>query len=121
MTESIDVNAQAVVTVSALRDHTKRAIEVQSELSQKLLEVTKHYLEQAQRASTEAWELFWRINTTPSISERIEAYQTWMRGVTERSASNAGYFLETARSLSEIEMRMLKTPSNDDERGDRAA
>jgi hypothetical protein len=79
------------------------------------LDVTKTFLEQTQRSSTEAWELFWKINTTPSISERLEACQAWMKGTTERNAAAASYLLETTRSLSEIEMKMLKRPSTDDE------
>ena len=120
MTDNIDLNSRAAVTVSTFRDLAKRAIEVQTELSQKLLDITKYCLEQTQRSSTEAWELLWKINTTPSISERIEACQAWMKGTTERSAAAASYLLETTRSLSEIEMKILKRPSTDDE-GKRAA
>lgn len=114
MTDSI--NSRTDATVSSFRNLAKRAIELQTELSEKLLDVTKHCLEQTQRSSTEAWELFWKINTTPSISERIEACQAWMKGTTERSAAAASYLLETTRSLSEIEMKMPKKPSADDER-----
>jgi hypothetical protein len=120
MTDNIDINSRTVATVSAFRDLAKHAIEVQTELSQQLLDVTKHCLEQTQRSSTEAWELFWKVNTTPSISERLEACQAWMKETTERSAAAASYLLETTRSLSKIEMKMLKKPSTDDE-GKRAA
>ena len=111
MTETIDVNSRAVIAESTLRDLAKRAIEVQSEFSQKLFEATKHCLDQTQRSSTDAWELLWKINTTPSISERLEAYQAWTKGVAERSAADASYLLETARSLSEIELKMLRHSS----------
>lgn len=121
MTENIDINFRPAVTVSTFRDLSKRAIEVQTELSQKWLDVTKHCLEETQCSSTEAWELFWKINTTPSISERLEACQAWMKGTTERSAAAASYLLETTRSLSEIEMKMLKRPSSEDEDNKRAA
>ena len=111
MTESIDTNCRT--TPPVFRDLTKRAIEVQSELSQKLLEATKHCLEETQRTSTDAWELFWKINTTPSLSERLESCQAWMKSIIERSAADASYLLETARSLSEIELKMLDRPSAD--------
>jgi hypothetical protein len=121
MTDDIDLNSRKAVTVSTFRDVAKRAIELQTELSQRLLDVNKYYLEQTQRSSTEAWELFWKINTTPSISDRLEACQAWMKGATERSAAAASYLLETTRSLSEIEMKMLKKPSTDDEDNRKAA
>ncbi|HVX77971.1 MAG TPA: hypothetical protein VHB49_17690 [Bradyrhizobium sp.] len=114
MTENID--PRTVATAPIFHELAKRAIEVQSEFSQKLLEASKHCLEQMQRSSTEAWELFWKINSTPSISERLEACQAWMKDVTERSATDASYFLETARSLSEIELKMLKRPSTEFEK-----
>lgn len=111
--EKIDANSPTVATPSAFRDLAKRTIEVQSEFSQKLLELTRHCLEQTQRSSTEAWELFWKINTTSSFSERLEAYQAWMKSITERNAADASYLLEAARSLSEIELKMLKRSSTD--------
>lgn len=113
MTESIDLSSRSIATTSILRDFAKRAVEIQSELSQQFLEATRHCLEQTQRSSTEVWELFWKINTTPSVSERLEACQAWMKSVTERSAADASYLLEVARSIGEIELKALKRPSTD--------
>jgi hypothetical protein len=121
MTGIIDADPRTIVAVSVIRDVTNRAIEVQSQLTQKLLEVNRHCLEQMQLSSTEAWELFWKINTTPSISERLEACQAWTKAVAERGATNTNYLLEATRSLSEIEMKVLKRPSIGDEDSKRAA
>lgn len=118
MTGIIDANYR---TTASLRDAAKQATEVQSELTHKLLEVTRHCLEQMQLSSTEAWELFWKVNTTPSITGRLEACQAWTKAVTERGAADASYLLEATRSLSEIKLKMFKRPSIEDENNKKAA
>src|ERR1700744_2118534 len=104
MTEAIDIRSRTPATESTNPNFTKHAIEVQSELSKRLEEATRHWLEQAQLASTEGWELFWKIHTTPSVTERIQACQAWAKSAAERISSNASYILDTARTLIAIEM-----------------
>jgi hypothetical protein len=111
MTETINIRSLTPAAESTIRDFTKRTIEVQSELSQKLAEATRHWLEEAQMASTEGWEFFWKIHTTPSITERIQACQSWVKSVTERASADASYVLETARALSEIELKLINRAS----------
>jgi hypothetical protein len=72
MTENINIRSLTPATESTIRDFTKRGIEVQSELSQRLAEATRHWLEEAQLASAEGWELFWKIQTAPSTLSEIE-------------------------------------------------
>jgi hypothetical protein len=113
MTENINIRSLTPATESTIRDFTKRGIEVQSELSQKLAEATRHWLEEAQLASAEGWELFWKIQTAPSIPERIQACQTWVRRATERASADTNYLLETARALSEIELKLINRASDE--------
>jgi hypothetical protein len=122
MTEAIDIRSRTAATESTIPDLTKRAIEVQSELSQKLAEATRHWLEQAQLASTEGWELFWKVHTTPSPTERMQACQAWAKGAAERASANANYLLETARALNEIELKLLsRAPDQPTEKTPKAA
>ncbi|MCP1966589.1 hypothetical protein [Bradyrhizobium elkanii] len=91
----------------AIQSYAKRAMAVQSEFSEKLIEANQHWFEQIQIESNEAWELFRRFNSTASVAEKITALQDWAKGVTARSANDATYAIETARSLGTIELNLL--------------
>ena len=100
----------------AIQSYAKRAMAVQSEFSEKLIEANQHWFEQIQIESNEAWELFRRFNSTASVAEKITALQDWAKGVTARSANDATYAIETARSLGTIELNLFarKTGSVDE-------
>ena len=100
----------------AIQSYAKRAMAVQSEFSEKLIEANQHWFEQIQIESNEAWELFRRFNSTASVAEKITALQDWAKGVTARGANDATYAIETARSLGTIELNLLarKTSSVDE-------
>ncbi|GEC59620.1 hypothetical protein ABIF38_003071 [Bradyrhizobium japonicum] len=100
----------------AIQGYAKRAMTVQSEFAEKLIEANRHWFEQIQVESNEAWELFRRFNSTASVAEKITALQDWAKGVTARSASDATYAIETARSLGTIELNLFarKTGSVDE-------
>ncbi|GEC59555.1 hypothetical protein ABIF38_003244 [Bradyrhizobium japonicum] len=91
----------------AIQSYAKRAMAVQSEFSEKLIEANQHWFEQIQIESNEAWELFRRFNSTASVAEKITALQDWAKGVTARSANDATYAIETARSLGTIELNLF--------------
>ncbi|VIO72896.1 hypothetical protein CI1B_45450 [Bradyrhizobium ivorense] len=99
--------SQARPVAEAIQSCAKRAIAVQSEFSEKLIEANRHWLEQIQIESTEAWELFRKFNSTASVAEKITALQDWSKGVTARAAEDATYAIETARSLGTIELNLL--------------
>ena len=100
----------------AIQSYAKRAMAVQSEFSEKLIEANQHWFEQIQIESNEAWELFRMFNSTASVAEKITALQDWAKGVTARGANDATYAIETARSLGTIELNLLarKTSSVDE-------
>jgi hypothetical protein len=85
----------------------KRAIAVQSEASEKLIEAGHHCLDQIQAESAEALEFFRKFNDNATAAERVSALQEWLKGATERGAKNAGYAIETARALADIETRLF--------------
>ncbi|MCA1400485.1 hypothetical protein [Bradyrhizobium sp. BRP56] len=100
----------------AMQSNAKRAMAVQSEFSEKLIEANRHWFEQIQIESNEAWELFRRFNSTASVAEKITALQDWAKGATARGANDATYAIETARSLGTIELNLFarKTSSVDE-------
>lgn len=98
---------EARPVADAIQNCAKRAMAVQSEFSEKLIEANRHWFEQIQIESNEAWELFRRFNSTASVAEKITAVQDWAKGVTARSAQDATYAIETARSLGTIELNLF--------------
>ncbi|MTV15430.1 MULTISPECIES: hypothetical protein [Bradyrhizobium] len=119
MTGQIEVRAVS----DAIQSFAKRTMAVQSEFSEKLIEANQHWFEQIQVESNEAWELFRRFNSTASVAEKVTALQDWAKGVTARSANDATYVIETARSLGTIELNLFarKTIDVDDEVTQKAA
>lgn len=109
-------HSEARPVSDAVQSYAKRAMAVQSEFSEKLIEANQHWFEQIQIESNEAWELFRRFNSTASVAEKITALQDWAKGVTARGANDATYAIETARSLGTIELNLLarKTSSVDE-------
>ena len=97
--------SEARPVADAIQHCAKRAMAVQSEFSEKLIEANRHWFEQIE--SNEAWELFRRFNSTASVAEKITALQDWAKGVTARSAQDATYAIETARSLGTIELNLF--------------
>ncbi|MVT70446.1 hypothetical protein GPL21_35820 [Bradyrhizobium pachyrhizi] len=106
----------------AIQSYAKRAMAVQSEFSEKLIEANRHWFEQIQVESSEAWELFRRFNSTASVAEKITALQDWAKGATARGANDATYAIETARSLGTIELNLFaRKTSGVDEATQKAA
>ena len=104
-------NRSNAAVAEAIRDVTKRVTAVQSEFSKKLIEASLRWLEQIQIESNHAWEFVRRVNSTASAAERISSFQEWIEGVTERGGEDAIYAIETARALSDIEMKLFARPA----------
>ena len=115
-------HSEARPVSDVVQSYAKRAMAVQSEFSEKLIEANQHWFEQIQIESNEAWELFRRFNSTASVAEKITALQDWTKGVTARGANDATYAIETARSLGTIELNLLaRKTSSVDEAAQKAA
>jgi hypothetical protein len=113
MTDYTDNRPVAGVVVEAIQSSAQRAIAAQSELSEKLVEANRHWFEQIQIESNEAWEFFRKFNSTVSMAEKITTLQDWIKGVTERGAQDATYAIETARSLGNIKLNLFTRQTND--------
>ncbi|MBR0900674.1 hypothetical protein JQ616_37460 [Bradyrhizobium tropiciagri] len=105
----------------AIQSAAKRAIAVQSEFSEKLIQANRHWLEQIQIESNEAWELFRKFNSSTSVAEKITDLQDWMKRRTARGAEDATYAIETARSLSTIELNLFARKTGDEAEPTRSA
>ncbi|MBR0934226.1 hypothetical protein [Bradyrhizobium jicamae] len=105
MTDHNETHPGAVA--EAIQSYAKRAISVQSDFSEKLIEANRHWLEKIQIESNEGWDLFRKFNSTSSVAEKITTLQDWMKGFTARSAEEATYAIETARSLGTIELNLF--------------
>ena len=115
-------HSEARPSAAAIQTCAKRAMAVQSEFSEKLIEANRHWFEQMQIESNEAWELFRKFNSTASVAEKITALQDWAKGATARSAKEATYAIETARSLGTIELNLFAREIDDaDETTQKAA
>jgi|GEM_PF-1980334 len=121
MTNQKEDRMNAGVTAEAIQSYAKRAIAVQSDFSEKLIEVNKHWLEQIQIESNAAWELFRKFNTTTSVTDKIATLQDWLKGVTARSAEDASYAIETARALGNIELNLFRRRTDAAEKPSKAA
>ena len=86
-------HSEARPVSDAIQCYAKRAMAVQSEFSEKLIEANRHWFEQIQIESNEAWELFRRFNSTASVAEKITALQDWAKGVTARGAKRSSLCL----------------------------
>jgi hypothetical protein len=109
MTDYRDNRPGAGVVAEAIQSYAQRAIAVQSEFSEKLIRANQHWFEQMQIESNEAWEVFRKFNSTASVAEKITTLQDWMKGITTRSAQDATYAIETARSLGKLNLFAQRT------------
>ncbi len=105
MSQEEKVNIVPVGT--ALPAFGKRAIEIQSEVSEKLIEASHHCLDQIQVELTEALEFLRKFSDNTTAAEKVGALKEWMKGATERGARNATFAMETARALADIEVRLF--------------
>ncbi len=113
MIDHSDHRLGAGAIADAIQACASRTIAVQSDVSDKLIEANRHWLEQIQIEFTAAWELYRKLNSTVSISEKITTWQDWMKGVTARSAEELTYAVETAQALNTIELNWLRRPTGD--------
>jgi hypothetical protein len=110
MTEEGKAN---IIQNSVLPTFATRAIAIQTEASEKLIEASRHCLDLIQAESTEALEFLRKFNDNATAAERVSAMQEWLKGASERGAKNASYAMETARALADIESRLFARPSGE--------
>ncbi|MFB9262366.1 hypothetical protein ACFFWD_04150 [Bradyrhizobium erythrophlei] len=113
MTDHSDHRLGAGAIADAIQTSAKRTIAVQSDISDRLIEANRRWLELIQIEFTAAWELFRKLNSTVSGAEKITIWQDWMKGVTARGAEELTYAVETAQALNSIELNWLGRRTGD--------
>jgi hypothetical protein len=92
---------------NAMQGFTQRALAVQAEFAESLLQANRHWVDQMQVEWAESLALARRISGEGTPAEKTEAVQAWLKGATERGIKEASYFADTARRLGSIEMKMF--------------
>ena len=118
MTPDIEGRKAPAELAKTIKDSAQRALTVQAEVAESLVQANRHWIEQFQTEWMEAVDLVRRFHATDSAVERVSAVQSWMKGVTERGIRDASYAIEVGRALGNIELRLFSTSpaANDTDR-----
>jgi hypothetical protein len=82
-------------------------VSAQTEVSEKLIEVNRHWLEHMLEESHELQEVVRKLSGSVPLNERMTSIQEWFKGVAERSAKETTYAFEAASALRDIELKHL--------------
>lgn len=113
MSDQNGIQHNATTIASALRERATHAAALQSDIAKKVGEINQHWLERIQSDSTEAWQLLFKCGGTPAVGEKIKLCEQWLEGAMKKAADDATYVLDSARSLGELELRLLSPQSVD--------
>jgi len=110
MTQEIEGRQAPAELARTIQSFAQRALTVQAEFAQSLVQANRHWIEQFQTEWTEAVDLVRRFHANDSAVDKVGAVQGWMKGVTERGIRDASYAIEVARALGTIELKLFSTP-----------
>ncbi|OAF02808.1 hypothetical protein AYJ54_25745 [Bradyrhizobium centrolobii] len=110
MNKEARLNDDIGIATGAFWDFTKRAIGTQTEFSKRFFDIYSHWQERIQTESTQAMELFGKVNSTRSATDQIGFLQVWMKGATQRAAQDVVYSIETAKVLANVELPLFANP-----------
>jgi hypothetical protein len=96
---------------SAVQDFAQRALNIQAEIAEGLVQANRHWIEQYQTECMEAADLARRFASNDTSVEKVSAIQTWLKGVGERGIRDASYAIEVARALGSIELKLFAVQS----------
>jgi hypothetical protein len=118
MTQDIEGRKTPAELAQTIQSFAQRALTVQAEYAESLVQANRHWIEQFQTEWIEAVDFVRRFHANPSAIEKVEAVQGWMKGATERGIRDASYAIEVGRALGNIELKLLSTspPANDTDR-----
>ena len=109
MTQEIEGRQAPAELAKTIQGFAQRALTVQAEVAESLVQANRHWIEQFQTEWMEAVDLTRRFHATDSAVEKVGAVQGWMKGVTERGIRDASYAIEVGRALGNIELRLFST------------
>ena len=109
MTQDIEGRKAPAELAKTIQGFAQRALTVQAEVAESLVQANRHWIEQFQTEWMEAVDLVRRFHATDSALDRVGAVQSWMKGVTERGIRDASYAIEVGRALGNIELKLFST------------
>lgn len=109
MTQDIEGRKAPAELAKTIQGSAQRALTVQAEVAESMVQASRHWIEQFQTEWMEAVDLVRRFHATDSAVERVGAVQSWMKGVTERGIRDASYAIEVGRALGNIELKLFST------------
>jgi hypothetical protein len=109
MTQEIEGRQAPAELAKTIQGFAQRALTVQAEVAESLVQANRHWIEQFQTEWMEAVDLARRFHATDSAVDRVGAVQSWMKGVTERGIRDASYAIEVGRALGNIELKLFST------------
>ncbi len=115
MTQQSETKFNASVTMAPLQDFLKRALSVQAEMAEGMMDLNRHWLEQRRVEWTEAMELARKLAGNDTASEKVTALQDWLKAATERGLNDIKHTMETAGALGNVELKLLARPSDEPE------
>ncbi|OAF08689.1 hypothetical protein AYJ54_13615 [Bradyrhizobium centrolobii] len=110
MTKEAGSNDDIGGATGAFQDFAKRAIVTQTEFSKRLFDTYWHWQERIQIESAQAMELFGKVTSASSATHRISIFQGWINDATLRVARDVIYSIETAKSLTNVELPPYASP-----------
>lgn len=109
MTQDIEGRKAPAELAKTIQGSAQRALTVQAEVAESMVQASRHWIEQFQTEWMEAVDLVRRFHATDSAVERVGAVQSWIKGVTERGIRDASYAIEVGRALGNIELKLFST------------
>ncbi len=118
MTHEIEGRQAPAELAKTIQGFAQRALTVQAEVAESLVQANRHWIEQFQTEWMEAVDLVRRFHATDSAVDKVGAVQSWVKGVTERGIRDASYAIEVGRALGNLELKLLSTSpaANDTDR-----
>jgi|SRR5690348_4738360 hypothetical protein len=110
MAQEIEGRQTPAELAKTIQGFAQRALTVQAEVAESLVQASRHWIEQFQTEWTEGVDLVRRFHATNSAVEKVGAVQSWMKGVTERGIRDASYAIEVGRALGNIELKLFSAP-----------
>jgi hypothetical protein len=103
----VDARQTPAAVAAAMQNFAQRALNIQAEVAESLVQANRHWVEQCQTEWMEAFDLVRRFTSNDTSVEKVGAVQTWLKGATERGMRDASYAIEVARALGSIELKLL--------------
>jgi hypothetical protein len=104
-----DHQATFPTIAQSIQSFASRAISAQTEVSEKLIEINRHWLDHFAEEAHELQEVIRKLGGAVPVDERMSSIQSWLKGVAERGAKESKYAFDAAAELRDIELKHLKS------------